>query len=583
MGESTMGKLTVGNDQFLYDGKPIRILSGAIHYFRVVPQYWEDRLRKLKACGFNTVETYIPWNLHEPRPRKFCFEGGLDITKFIKIAQDLGLFVIVRPGPYICAEWELGGLPAWLLKDPSMQLRCSYKPYLDAVDRYFDKLMEKLVPLQSTKGGPIIAMQIENEYGSYGNDREYLKHLERGLRSRGVDVLLFTSDGACDSMLQGGTLPHVFKTVNFGSRPREQFNKLREFQPDGPLMCTEYWNGWFEHWGEQHHTRDSEDVAKVLDEMLAIGASVNFYMFHGGTNFGFMNGANCMEEYQPTVTSYDYDAPLTEWGDPTPKYYAIRDVIKKYVDVPDIPIEVMPKKAYGSVKLYEHVKLFDSLDDIGRKFESPVPLPMEALDQSYGFILYRTFIAGPRDEAPLIIEDLHDRALVFIDGKFKGVMHRNDKQPSINIRVPREGISLDILVENMGRVNYGPYLADRKGITKGVRIGQQYIYNWTIYTLEMDNLESLKFVEKTSCEFPCFFRGEFEVDEPCDTFLKLSGWTKCVCYINGFNLGRYWKIGPQQALYVPGPLLKKGKNELIVFELEGMQEPVVEFTDKPSL
>lgn len=578
-----MGKLTIAKDQFLYDGKPMRILSGAIHYFRVVPEYWKDRLQKLKACGFNTVETYVPWNLHEPRPGEFCFDAGLDIEKFIRTAQELGLFVIVRPGPYICAEWEFGGLPAWLLKDPAMQLRCGYKPYLDAIDRYFDELIGRLVPLQSTNGGPIIAIQVENEYGSYGNDHEYLQYIEKGLKSRGVDVLLFTSDGACDSMLQGGTLPHIFKTVNFGSRALEQFEKLKEFQPEGPLMCMEYWNGWFDHWGEEHHSRDGQDVADVLDEMLSMGASVNFYMFHGGTNFGFMNGANCMGEYQPTVTSYDYDAPLSECGDPTEKFYAVQKVIKKYANVEDVPLDILPKMAYGTVELNEYAKLFDSLDDIGKEFKRPAPVPMEMLDQNYGFILYRTFIAGPRDESPLILQDVRDRALVFVDDQFAGVIYRDDKEPSIYIKVPKEGIKLDILVENMGRTNYGPNMLDRKGITYGVRMGQQFIYNWTIYTLEMDNLHKLNFNKDKQIECPAFYRGEFEVAKPFDTFLKLSGWTKGVCYINGFNLGRYWNAGPQQTLYIPGPLLNKGKNELIIFELENVEKPIVELIDQPLL
>ena len=297
-----MHPVTIEGDQFIQDGRPIQIISGAIHYFRVVPEYWHDRLLKLRACGFNTLETYVAWNLHEPRRDQFNFSGICDIERYIRTAAEIGLNVIVRPGPYICSEWDLGGLPAWLLADADMRLRCNYRPYLDAVDSFFDALLPRLTPLQASKGGPIIAMQVENEYGSYGNDKDYLRYLQAGLISRGFEGLLFTSDGASDAMLQGGTLPDVLKVANFGSDPKGQFAKLREHQPEGPLMCGEFWAGWFDHWGEEHHRRDPQEVAGVLDEMLAMGASVNDYMFHGGTNFGFMNGANHFGTLEPCVT-----------------------------------------------------------------------------------------------------------------------------------------------------------------------------------------------------------------------------------------------------------------------------------------
>jgi beta-galactosidase len=325
-----MARFAIDDHGFTLDGKPFRVLGGAIHYFRVPPAYWEDRLRRLKACGLNTVETYVAWNFHEPSPGEFRFEGGADIATYLETAARVGLKAIVRPGPYICSEWDLGGLPAWLLRDPGMRLRCLHQPYIDAVDRYFDRLLRELAPLQCTRGGPILAMQVENEYGSYGNDREYLTYLAEGMRRRGVDVPLFTSDGATDSMLQGGTLPGVLKTVNFGSKPGESFAKLKEYQPAGPIMCTEFWNGWFDHWGEPHHRRDPEDAARALDEMLSLGASVVLYMFHGGTNFGFWNGANYDREYQPTISSYDDDAPVGEAGDLRPKYHAVKRVLDKH-------------------------------------------------------------------------------------------------------------------------------------------------------------------------------------------------------------------------------------------------------------
>ncbi|MBQ4322380.1 MAG: beta-galactosidase, partial [Clostridia bacterium] len=324
-----MSEFKINGNRFEFDGKPMQVISGAIHYFRTVPEYWDDRLKKLKACGFNTVETYIPWNLHEPKEGKFYFEGIADIERFLETAKKYDLKVIVRPSQYICAEWEFGGLPSWLLKDRNISLRCADKKYLEKVDNYFKVLIPKLAKHQCTVGGPIIMCQIENEYGSYGNDKEYLSFLEGKMREYGMNILLFTSDGSNHYYLHGGTLPHVFKTANFGSRPKEQFENLKTFPTFfGPIMCTEYWNGWFDHWGEEHHVREPEEAVACFKEMLDMGASVNFYMFHGGTNFGFMNGANCpgKKDYQPTITSYDYCAPLTEEGNTTKKYDLLREL-----------------------------------------------------------------------------------------------------------------------------------------------------------------------------------------------------------------------------------------------------------------
>ncbi|HEX2950789.1 MAG TPA: beta-galactosidase family protein [Armatimonadota bacterium] len=582
-----MHQLATEGQSFTLDGQPFRILSGAMHYFRVMPEYWRDRLLKLKACGLNTLETYVPWNLHEPTPGEFDFSGILDIEQYIRMAGELGLNVIVRPGPYICSEWDFGGLPAWLLAIPGMQLRCCNKQYLDTVDRFFDELLPRLVPLQASHDGPIIALQVENEYGSYGDDKIYLRHLEDGMRQRGIDAFLFTSDGPNDTMLQGGTLPHVLKTANFGSNPEENFAKLREYQPDGPLMCMEYWNGWFDHWGEEHHMRDPHDAAQTLDAILAAGASMNLYMFHGGTNFGFMSGANCSAtKYEPDVTSYDYDAPLDEAGDPTPKYWAFRDVIGKYAPLPDISIPgPSPKGNYGTVTLQDVAPLLSSLETLAAPVASPTPVPMEQLGQNYGFILYRTKLSGPRDAQPLVLQDVHDRAHIFIDGDYQGIIERNtpDEVPTLAF-TPGEH-QLDILVENMGHTNYGPYLIDLKGITQGVRLGNQFLFNWVIYPLPLTDLTSLRFTEaKGTQPMPAFYRGTVHIaDAPRDTFLALPGWTKGVCFINGFNLGRYWKIGPQQTLYIPAPLLKTGDNDIIVFELDGVTTPRVEFRDKASL
>ncbi|NOU63714.1 beta-galactosidase [Paenibacillus sp. LMG 31461] len=589
-----MASFTMEGKQFIYNGEPIRILSGAMHYFRIVPEYWKDRLLKLKACGFNTVETYVAWNVHEPKEGQFNFQGIADVERFVQLAGELGLHVIIRPSPYICAEWEFGGLPYWLLKDPSMQLRCYYKPYLDKIDTYYDEILARFKPLLCTNGGPIIAMQIENEYGSYGTDKEYLAYIRQAMIIRGMDVLLFTSDGYDDSNLQGGTLiPDVFATVNFGSRPEEAFAKLQEYQQDKPLVCMEYWNGWFDYWGNEHHQRGHDDVVDVLERMLELGASVNFYMFHGGTNFGFYNGAGFLGKHEPVATSYDYHAMLNESGDITDKYIAVRELLSKYVDLTDIEIPSSnPKKHYGTVRLTEQTKLFDSLDQLSSPVKSKCPITMEQLDQDYGFILYTTQISGPRAKNKLVLQQVRDRALIFLDGVYQGTVERNThdqtvelKENDILVQIPPEGATLSILVENMGRINYGYSLKDPKGITEGVRFERGFLHDWKTYSLPLNNISELEFGDKQeSGSFtPTFYKGKFHVDEVGDTFLKLEGWMKGVAYINGYNLGRYWDIGPQKTLYIPGPLLREGENELIVFELHGTNDPIANLQDFAEL
>jgi len=579
-----MSDFTIHDSRFFLDGKPFRILAGAMHYFRVPPTYWQDRLLKLRAMGLNTVETYVAWNLHEPQPGTLRFDAGLDLVRYLTIAAELGLYAIVRPGPYICSEWDLGGLPAWLLADPGMRLRCLHPPYLQAVDLFFDALLPRLAPLQVTQGGPILAMQVENEYGSYGNDRAYLRHLVDGMRTRGIDVLLFTSDGPRDETLRAGTLPEILKTVNLASGVGAALGKLREHQPNGPLMVTEFWDGWFDHWAETHHTRTPEDTAAVLDEILKAGASVSLYMFHGGTNFGFMNGANSEDGcYQPTITSYDYDAPLSEAGDPTLKYWTLRDVISRYESLSGIPLpSPAPKLALGSVDLSESVRLLDALDSLSSPCQLAAPQPMEMLGQSFGFILYRTQIAGPAQPS-LTVRGLHDRAQVFLDRQPVGVLERTTPDTCLPLTIPQRGATLDILVENMGRVNFGPDLLDRKGITEGVLLGGQYLFGWTLFPLPLDDLSKLRFEPSSATGGPAFYRGRFTVTAPGDTFLALPGWTKGVCWINGHNLGRYWQAGPQRTLYIPASLLVKGENELVVLELHGTERRSVEFRDRPEL
>ncbi|MCJ7840762.1 beta-galactosidase [Lederbergia sp. NSJ-179] len=580
-----MSKLTYDEKNFLLDGKEIRLLSGAMHYFRTVPEYWEDRLLKLKAAGLNTVETYVAWNIHEPEEGQFHFEGIADIVRFVKTAEKVGLHVIVRPGPYICAEWEFGGFPYWLMTVPNIKLRCFNEPYLEKVDKYFDVLFEKLNPLLSSNGGPIIALQIENEYGSFGNDKKYLEYMRDGLKKRAGDIFLFTSDGPTHSMFCGGMIDDVFETANFGSRGYDAFNILKEYQPNGPRMCMEFWHGWFDHWGEEHHTRPAESVVESLEEILDQNGSVNFYMAHGGTNFAFYNGANHNEEiYQPTITSYDYDALLTESGEVTDKLYQVRKTFEKYVDLPEMELpEPLPKKEYGVVELTESAELLASLDQLAKPQYSAAPLTMEEYGQGYGFIVYETTITGAYGKQTLTVQDVHDRGQVYLNGEFVGLVDRISGKSSLDVDLAEKENKLQIIVENMGRINYGPFLVDFKGITEGVRLGNQFLFDWTVYPLPLTNLSKLTFSSQDTTEdHPYFHRGTLYVEEVADTFMDMSDWSKGVVFVNGHNLGRYWEIGPQQTLYVPAPFLQEGENEIIILELHHHQKAVT-LKDSPDL
>ncbi|PWT28858.1 glycoside hydrolase family 35 protein [Butyrivibrio fibrisolvens] len=590
-------------DRFYLDGEEFHLISGAIHYFRVVPQYWEDRLLKLRAMGCNTVETYIPWNMHEPKEGEFVFDGMLDLGKFIELAKSIGLYVILRPSPYTCGEWEFGGFPAWLLKEDGMKLRCTYKPYLDHVKRYYDTLMPYIKKYTYDNGGPVIMMQIENEYGYYGDDHEYMKWLYDLIRSYGIEVPLFTSDGPYDDAFRGGKIPGVLQTGNFGSHAKERFDFMKKYV-DGPLSCMEFWLGWFDDWGSGfHHTTSVEQNVEDFAYMLDNG-NVNIYMFHGGTNFGFMNGSNYYDKLTPDVTSYDYDAVLTEDGQITDKYIAFQKEISKRYGLPEVEVpKPVKRKAYGKIKADGYVSLWDSLDNIADRHESVYPVSMEKLGQSYGFILYHTHL----DEIPKMGEirlmDANDRAKVYVDHKNIATMYDRELLEAKKIEPHVEILDkdLDILVENMGRVNFGPYMQkQRKGIDGPVLINTRQHYGYDIYTLPLDNIDKLIFgavnetifgngadIEKENKEEkgtgPSFYRYTFEADECCDTFINMEGFGKGCVFINGFNLGRFWEVGPQKALYLPGPLIRKGKNEIVVFETEGKAQIELELMDHPSL
>ncbi len=586
-----MGELTYKGKSFYMDGEPYVIISGAMHYFRIPREYWYDRLLKLKECGFNTVETYMVWNLHEPREGVFDFSGMLDFEAYIDMAASLGLNVILRPGPYICAEWEAGGFPAWLLRYRDMKLRCMDPLYLSKLRNYLDVILPMIRPHLQKNGGNVIMLQVENEYGSFGDDKEYLSALVDIYKENQMDCLYFTSDGEAKSMLTGGAIDGYLSVANFGSDPEYRASIMFERFPDQPFMCGEYWNGWFDHWGEEHHVREVDDVGREFKIFMDNDWSVNVYMFHGGTNFGFMNGANYFEKYDPTVTSYDYHALLSEAGDRTAAYYRFREIlVEKLGDkVPALTARESEKKAYGKLKLTHKALLFDNLDNISAPIHSPTPLFMEDVGQSCGFILYRSMIKGSRDDWPLYLDAVHDRAGVFVDGERQATYMRSERiSDSERVRIPLkrgESAILDILCENMGRVNYGPKFFDRKGIDS-VRFGNQFHFGWDIYPLPMEELSGLNFVRYGGerIDSPVFLRGSLNIEgEPCDTFLRTDGFCRGFVKVNGINVGRFDKIGPTKTLYIPAPFLKEGENEILVFDSDGVECTAVELCDAPDL
>lgn len=589
-----MSVLTYTDESFWLNGKPWRVLSGAIHYFRIHPDYWEDSLKKLKACGLNTVETYTCWNLHEPREGEFDFSGGLDVARFVDLAASLGLYVILRPGPFICAEWDFGGLPSWMLQYPRMNYRCNDPLFLEKIHRYYQKLFDILRPRLAENGGPIYMVQIENEYGSYSHDKDYMQAIINMYREFGVDSLLFTADGDDYNMLTGGMVDGYLATINFGGNVKHCFNRVRERGRTHPLMVGEYWCGQFDHWYEPRNLVSTEEAAETLDEILTEGGSVNLYMFQGGTNFAFTAGANHRGTYQPDVTSYDYNALLSEEGDRTDKYWAMKAVLEKHFGpAPDVDVEDTPKYAYGEVQLTQMAYLMEQLDAVSEPTCHVTPLCMEDLGQNFGFILYSTVMEGPLDKSYVRVHGLQDRALFFVNGEFAGIKERDHRDDDIIIEVGfGESCRLDILVENMGRINFGPMMPyERKGITHHVELveyryknAMQTRLNWTMRPLPLTDLSKLTWQAAKPCKDPAFYRGTFRVNDVGNTFVKLPAFTKGVVFVNGFNLGRYWNpVGPQQTLYLPGAVLKQGENEIIVFELEGTTDTKAELLDTPEL
>ncbi|MFD3818602.1 beta-galactosidase family protein [Streptomyces rubiginosohelvolus] len=588
-----MTDFTVGDDSFRSDGKPVRLLSGALHYFRVHEEQWEHRLAMLAAMGLNCVETYVPWNLHEPREGEVRDVGALG--RFLDAVERAGLWAIVRPGPYICAEWENGGLPVWVTGRFGRRVRTRDAEYRAVVERWFRELLPQVVQRQVTRGGPVILVQAENEYGSFGSDAVYLEWLAGLLRGCGVTVPLFTSDGPEDHMLTGGSVPGLLATANFGSGAREGFAVLRRHQPQGPLMCMEFWCGWFDHWGAEPVLRDAEEAAGALREILERGASVNIYMAHGGTNFAGWAGANRGGplqdgEFQPTVTSYDYDAPVDEYGRATEKFHLFRKVLEGYAEgpLPALPPEPKGLAVPVRAELTEWAGLGDVLEALGGpETESGVPPAFEELGVDRGLVRYRVAVPGPRQAYPLGASGLRDRAVVYVDGVRAGVLTEESGTLPEPVAGPAE---VELWVESLGRVNYGPRLGEPKGITGGVLHERQYLHGLRARGLRLDAFETpgavaaLPFgpVEAAGAGEAGrtgLFRGEFTVGGAAGlghAGLELPGWTRGFVWVNGFCLGRYWSAGPQRTLYVPGPVLREGANEVWVLELEDAGGPWVE-------
>jgi beta-galactosidase len=562
----------IGESDFLLDGQPFRVLSGALHYFRVHPDAWADRIHKAKLLGLNAIETYVAWNAHAPQRGEFDTSAGLDLARFLDLVAAEGMYAIVRPGPFICAEWDNGGLPAWLFENDEVGVRRSEPRYLKAVAEYFDALLPIVVERQIDRGGPVILVQIENEYGAYGADKSYLRALVDLNRAAGITVPLTTIDQPTDQMLSDGGLPELHKTGSFGSRATKRLATLRAHQSTGPLMCAEFWNGWFDHWGAHHHTTDVAVAAAELDELLATGASVNLYMLHGGTNFGFTNGANDKGVFQPTTTSYDYDAPLTEAGEPGPKFWAFRDVIAKYAPVPaEVPVLSPPAPEF-SVELDRFASLDSVAPSLG-SFTARDHLPtLDELGHYSGYALYRTTIAR---SGVLSIGEVRDRAQFFLDGVPIGVLSRDHHDSALV--VPGAG-ELTVLVEDQGRVNYGPRIGEHKGLIGSAVLDGDPLTSWEVLPLDFARLpDPANWESASSVSGPAFVSGVFTLESVCDLFVSTRGWGKGIIIVNGFNLGRYWSRGPQETLYLPAPVLRTGENTVVVFETLAAIAPVLHF------
>ncbi len=578
------GSFTTGNKTFLLNDKPFVVKAAELHYPRIPRAYWEHRIKMCKALGMNTICLYVFWNIHEQEEGKFDFTGNNDVAAFCRLCQKNGMYVIVRPGPYVCAEWEMGGLPWWLLKKKDIQLREQDPYFMQRVEIFEKEVGKQLAPLTIQNGGPIIMVQVENEYGSYGKDKAYVSAIRDIVRKSGFDkVSLFQCDWSSNFLDNG--LDDLTWTMNFGTGANidEQFKRLGEVRPDAPKMCSEFWSGWFDKWGARHETRPAKDMVEGMDEMLSKGISFSLYMTHGGTSFGHWAGANS-PGFQPDVTSYDYDAPINEWGQPTPKFYELQKMMAKYTDgkkLPSVPKAPMPLISVPEFKLTEYKPLYYGVCD---SKESNAPLTFEDMDMGWGTMIYETSVPAIQTTSTLT-GDFHDFAQVYVDGKYIGKIDRVKNEKSLDLPAMPQGANLTIVVEGMGRINFGRAIKDHKGIVGNVTISAHQgncdialtPTLWTNSTIKDDyalaqEVFGMQTTQKRSIDSKAgYYRGYFNINKVGDTFINMESFGKGQVYVNGHALGRFWHIGPQQTLYLPGCWLKKGKNEVIVLDVVGPQ------------
>jgi beta-galactosidase len=575
----------LGDTTFLLDNKPFQIISGEIHYPRVPREAWRHRMKMAKAMGLNTIGTYVFWNLHEPEKNKFDFSGNNDIAEFVRIAKEEGLWVILRPSPYVCAEWEFGGYPYWLQNEKGLIVRSKESQYLKEYETYIKAVGRELAPLQINNGGNILMIQVENEYGSYSNDKEYLAINQKLFREAGFNGLLYTCDPEAD--LEKGHLPGLLPAINGQDNPEIVKNKIRSLNSGkGPFFIAEWYPAWFDWWGAPHHTVPAEKYTGKLDSVLKAGISINMYMFHGGSTRDFMNGANDKDTtpYEPQISSYDYDAPLDEAGNATDKFMKFRAVIQRNLPngqlLPEVPA-VKPSMVIPAIQLHSAIKLAELLTTPVR---NPRPMTFEDLNQAYGFVWYRTQLDGGKTGV-LKIKGLRDYAIIMVNGKRAGILDRMNALDSLSLKLAPGKVILDILVENLGRVNYGPnLLKNKKGITDYVTFSGTELQNWNMFKLPFKEIKSLKFKPGYQADHtPVIKKGKFIMKEVADTYLDMRKWGKGMVWVNGNNLGKYWEIGPQQTLYLPAEWLKKGENEIIVLELYKPEQQSVTGLNKPIL
>ena len=591
------GTFTTGDKTFLLNGKPFVVKAAELHYPRIPRAYWEHRIRMCKSLGMNTVCLYVFWNIHEQKEGEFDFTGNNDVAAFCRLCQKHGMYVIVRPGPYVCAEWEMGGLPWWLLKKKDIRLREQDPYFMQRVEIFEKEVGRQLAPLTVQNGGPIIMVQVENEYGSYGKDKAYVGAIRDIVRKSGFDkVSLFQCDWSSNFLNNG--LDDLTWTMNFGTGANidNQFKRLGEVRPNAPKMCSEFWSGWFDKWGARHETRPAKDMVEGMDEMLSKGISFSLYMTHGGTSFGHWAGANS-PGFQPDVTSYDYDAPINEWGQPTPKFYELQKMMAKYnggKKLPAVPKAPMPLISVPEFKLTEYKPLYYGVCD---SKESNAPLTFEDMDMGWGTMIYETSVPAI-ESASTLTGDFHDFAQVYVNGKYVGKIDRVKNEKSLELPAMPQGANLTIVVEGMGRINFGRAIKDYKGIIGNVTISSQKENCdisltptlWTNSTVKDDyaiaqEVFGMQTTKMRGTDSKAgYYRGYFTLSKVGDTFLNMEAFGKGQVYVNGHALGRFWHIGPQQTLYLPGCWLKKGKNEVIVHDVVGPHGAAAAFCqDHPEL